>query len=107
VLRHHREHSRFFATAHVSVSPIRGGAAGGASKQQLEEEDDDDAEALLLLDEGVEETEGGAMHPKAEELLHAHLAKADHAGYQRMQVRWGWWGFGVVWVWLLGRVVWC
>lgn len=48
--------------------------------------DDDDDDRLLLHDEGVEETEGGAMHPRAEELLQAHLAKADHAGYQRMQV---------------------
>jgi hypothetical protein len=51
-----------------------------------EEEEEGDEEAMLLLDEGVEETEGGSMHPRAEELLRAHLAKADHAGYQRMQV---------------------
>lgn len=51
----------------------------------------------MLLDETMEETEGGAMHPKAEELLQAHLAKADHAGYQRMQVR-GWWGVCGWWI---------
>lgn len=54
-----------------------------------EAEEDEDEEAMLLLDETMEETEGGAMHPKAEELLQAHLAKADHAGYQRMQVKEG------------------
>lgn len=74
VLRHHREHARLFAAAAAAASVAEEGG------------DDDDDDRLLLHDEGVEETEGGAMHPRAEELLQAHLAKADHAGYQRMQV---------------------
>ena len=64
-----------------------GGGGGGRREEELEE--DEDEEAMMLLDETMEETEGGAMHPKAEELLQVHLAKADHAGYQRMQVRRG------------------
>lgn len=61
--------------------------------EEEEDDDEDDEEAVALLgDDGVEETEGGAMHPRAEELLKAHMAKADHAGYQKMQVG----GFGWV-----------
>jgi hypothetical protein len=63
------------------------GFGGGGGRREEELEEDEDEEAMMLLDETMEETEGGAMHPKAEELLQAHLAKADHAGYQRMQVR--------------------
>lgn len=60
---------------------------GTAANDQEDEEEDEEA-VLLLEDDGVEETEAGlAMHPKAEELLKAHLAKADFAGYQRMQAR--------------------
>lgn len=82
------------------------GFGGGGGRREEELEEDEDEEAMMLLDETMEETEGGAMHPKAEELLQAHLAKADHAGYQRMQVRRGRLGWivvcgGVCGVWLI------